>query len=192
MNWINNLLNKIKPADNEPLTITTKIERPSGFQELMEKEAGQVKLFLTELRSCYQQGDLENFRSSGSLAANSQYACGLVINKTSETSEDTFMCVFETLKNNTKILNYRLNYQTCEVKIGKEQEERKEIYYLKPHFSYADNNRYEQRFGNVKIERNLVNGVAQNITLLCTYYSGYNYSNPIPFAEFIAVVCDTP
>lgn len=189
MSWINDILNKIKPTTENPLVFNTAIGRSAAFDEVMQREHGRVVLFLDELLDHFNNNDMENFRSSGSLSAYSPYASGVVINKPEETSEETFTCVFDTLKKNTAVLGYRLSYQTCEVKVLENAEERKEVYYLKPQFRYQEGKRYEQKFGNVKIERNVINGQSRNIALLCTYYSGYNYSKPIAFEEFILALC---
>lgn len=179
----------MRPPEEEPLTFNTKIERPVNIQEVQRQEKERVWLFLSELYYHYLENSIEDFRGSNSLLALSKYASGLVINKPKDTSEDTFMCVFDALKTSVEALKYRLNYQNCTVTIASEIEQRKEICYMKPHFDYSKEKPYVQRFGNVKLERLLADGKSKNITVLCTYYSGFNYTDPISFDEFFKAVC---
>lgn len=189
MSWIQSLLDKISPTDEKPIAMTVKMEREPHFPQVMKREADNVSEYLDDLLYFFKNDKVEHFRNSESMVLNSPYAAGLVINKSDDVSEELFTCIFETLRNNTERLDYRVNLRTCEIKVGKKLDEKREIYYLKPRVNYTEHSKYRQLFGNVKIERHIANDESLHISLLCTYYSGFNYTEALPFEEFVNAVC---
>ena len=59
------------------------------------------------------------------------------------------------------------------------------FYFLKPKPAFSDGKQV-QRYGNVIIELKKDPKNAVQFKLQCNYYSGFNYSEPLSFDEFLA------
>jgi hypothetical protein len=75
------------------------------------------------------------------------------------------------------------NKHTSQRKSGATQESW--FYFLKPKPAFSDGKQV-QRYGNVIIELKKDPKNAVQFKLQCNYYSGFNYSEPLSFDEFLA------
>ncbi len=64
-------------------------------------------------------------------------------------------------------------------------------YYLKPKPNHEEllSGLVSQAFGNILLELEQVNGRHKQFKLQCNWYSDRNYKEPIPFEEFIELLC---
>lgn len=67
-----------------------------------------------------------------------------------------------------------------------------ERYYLKPKPNHEEvlSGLVSQGFGNILLELEQVNGRHKQFKLQCNWYSDRNYKAPIPFEEFVELLCN--
>jgi len=121
---------------------------------------------------------------------NSAGSNGLAIDYDASFGETDFSYLFDLLNDKVKNLGYRHQTSHRVVYLKKNYTKTLEKHYLKPPISYetdteTDIVKYNQQYGNVLIEYILKNDKPARIRLLVNYYSGFHYTEPLPFEELI-------
>jgi len=96
--------------------------------------------------------------------------------------KDEFRCLMDLFREKVVALKYRPYSSTFEERTLVDKIIRKERHYLKP-WSGSTEMPMEQLYGNVLIELDLVNNEVEQLKLLATYYTGFDYRKPRSFDE---------
>ena len=97
---------------------------------------------------------------------------------------DEFRLLMDLFRDKVITLNYRPYSSTFEERILLDKTSRKERHYLKPG-AWNTEMPMEQLYGNILIELDLVNDEVEQLKLLATYYTGYDYKPPANFEELV-------
>lgn len=98
---------------------------------------------------------------------------------------DELRCLMDLFREKTIALQYRPYSSTFEEKTRVDHTIRKERHYLKP-WSGSTEMPMEQLYGNITIELELKNGEAEQLKVMATYYTGFNYRPAASFDNLIS------
>jgi hypothetical protein len=97
---------------------------------------------------------------------------------------DDFRYLMDLFREKVVAMKYRPYSSTFEERTLADKIIRKERHYLKP-WSGSTEMPMEQLYGNVLIELDIVNDEVEQLKLLATYYTGFDYREPRSFDELI-------
>jgi hypothetical protein len=97
---------------------------------------------------------------------------------------------FDLLKEKVLSLNYKPQISDTRTYVQKNWVETVERHYLKPKPSFAENSKFNQRFGNVTIELTLRNDAVHNLKFRATSYSDHLYATAEDFEGLMQVVLE--
>ena len=176
--------NLFAKLESEDFSYSKAIKRPENFADEMCHNFPAINDLILYLQTEWETAKTAN-ESISTYAINQRDTNGIVIKVGEQKNLDIHHFLIDYVKTQLQLDDYILhaNKHTCQRKSGATQESW--FYFLKPKPAFSDGKQV-QRYGNVIIElkKDLKNAV--QFKLQCNYYSGFNYSEPLSFDEFLA------
>lgn len=112
----------------------------------------------------------------------------IYLNKTTDFQKQDAFHFFDLLKERVQTLNYKSQISDTRTWIHQSRVETVERHYLKPRPSWAENSKFDQRFGNITIELFLRNDAPQQLKFRATSYNDHLYSKAESFSDLIQAI----
>jgi hypothetical protein len=191
--FIDDIFKKLFPSKEVPVKVRENFTQTDN-EKLHAKEwqeSGEFRQALELINRNFQLKKAGVIEHPEVHILNSPYANGFAITFEAPFTEKTFTHLFFAFGEQILGLGYvRVSLDRKTEEIGKDVKTTDKLYFKPPLRSVDLNNKIDQLYGNVSVEKVSINNSASYLKLLATVYSDHLYREAMPFDQFLKNLFD--
>lgn len=195
MSFFDEIIQKVfaRQKDDKPLELLESVKRTSKEEIQYNKwaqsnEARSALVKISEAIDLKRQGEKDV--KPQVIIAESNYANALSIIFNNRDDEAISRLLMDYFKEVILSINYRLQVTERKIKEIKNSVQVKEMYFLKPEIKAEDfdNPPIKQLYGNIMLERVLLNNQPQYLKIQANIYNDRYYQSALPFNDLLSFI----
>ncbi len=180
MDWLDNFINKLSKDLKKDFITHVDVLKPTDF---FGDKSKVKRLLISDIKTSFDYFFKDTILKG--LYLDTKAAKGIIIYKSDNYSTDDYQNLIDFIKEKLVSFYYKNSVAHRTYEESTKVKKCLEMLYMKPPRPTSFKEQYDQQFGQVLVEHKIQDGQTVSFKVLCTYYSGRNYTDPYTFDNFM-------